>query len=306
MKGRSAEYGGQNTGTEVSGIGHESVTVMDSPTPVELRGVPAKRQRAQAEARAPSRGSARAPSRARLFETGRPPLALSPLVEPVRGGDRQHRRRRRGRRFLSREPRARRRAEVEATTPSAERIYRSDGAAAAHRNPAVARARRAALLAAAGDAPVRRRARSSAGSRSRCRATPASSSSRAWSSAGWRWAKAGSTPACANSWRVRATAGSCSPTRRGSTDAGAALDRRAVGAGARALATMVAAAPKIEARLPELRAALGADERGVEAGASVFDGLLVARLLSASPGRLRVAVIAAIVALGARKPRLWP
>ena len=37
-----------------------------------------------------------------------------------------------------------------------------------------------------------------------------------------------------------------------------------------------------------------------------FDGLIVARLLSASPSRLRAALIASIVALGGRKPRLWP
>ena len=65
--------------------------------------------------------------------------------------------------------------------------------------------------------------------------------------------------------------------------AGAALDRKAVGAGARALSTIVAAAPNIEARLPDLRAALEAAGDGVEAGASAFDGLIVARLLSASP-----------------------
>jgi urease accessory protein len=87
--------------------------------------------------------------------------------------------------------------------------------------------------------------------------------------------------------------------------AGAALDRNAVGAGARALATIVAAAPNIEARLPDLRAALETAGDDVEAGASAFDGLIVARLLSASPNRLRAALIASIVALGGRKPRLW-
>ena len=86
--------------------------------------------------------------------------------------------------------------------------------------------------------------------------------------------------------------------------AGVALERRAVGAGARALATIVAVAPNIEARLPDLRAAIEA-EGGVEAGASAFDGLIVARLLSSSPSRLRATVIASIVALGGRKPRLW-
>ena len=65
--------------------------------------------------------------------------------------------------------------------------------------------------------------------------------------------------------------------------AGAALERKAVGAGARALTTIVAAAPNIEARLPDLRAALEAESGGVEAGASAFDGLIVARLISRLP-----------------------
>jgi len=88
--------------------------------------------------------------------------------------------------------------------------------------------------------------------------------------------------------------------------AGAALDRKAVGAGARALATIVAAAPDLEARLPDLRAALDAHGGAVEAGGSFFDGLVVARLVSPSPARLRAAATAAIVAFSGREPpRLW-
>ena len=68
------------------------------------------------------------------------------------------------------------------------------------------------------------------------------------------------------------------------------------------MATIVAAAPDIEARLPDLRAALEAEDGGVDAGASGFDGFIVARLVSPSPTRLRAALIAAIVALGGRKP----
>ena len=89
-------------------------------------------------------------------------------------------------------------------------------------------------------------------------------------------------------------------------NAGAMLDRAAIGAGARAVATIVAAAPNIEARLPDLRAAIDGESNGVEAGASSFDGVIAARLLSASPGRLRAALIASILALGGPKPpRLW-
>jgi urease accessory protein len=109
-----------------------------------------------------------------------------------------------------------------------------------------------------------------------------------------------------DSWRVRRDGELVFADETRLKHAGAALDRQAVGAGARALATIVAAAPNIEARLPGLRAALDAASDGVEAGASAFDGLIVARLLSTSPSRLRAALIASIVALGGRKPRLWP
>jgi len=109
-----------------------------------------------------------------------------------------------------------------------------------------------------------------------------------------------------DSWRVRRDGELVFADETRLEHAGAALDREAVGAGARARATIVAAAPDIEARLDDLRAALDAASDGVEAGASAFDGLIVARLLSASPSRLRAALIASIVALGGRKPRLWP
>ena len=92
---------------------------------------PIRRQRAQAEARAPSRGSASAPRLERLFETGglrwRFPRSSSPCEAAivntgggVAGGDSYR---------VSLE--LGEGAEVEATTPSAERIYRSDGPAAA-------------------------------------------------------------------------------------------------------------------------------------------------------------------------------
>jgi urease accessory protein len=88
--------------------------------------------------------------------------------------------------------------------------------------------------------------------------------------------------------------------------AGATLDRLGCGAGARAVATIVAAAPDIEARLPDARAALAEAGDAVEAGVSAFDGIIVARLVSASPVRLRKAAIDAIVGLSGRKPpRLW-
>ena len=42
---------------------------------------------------------------------------------------------------------------------------------------------------------------------------------------------------------------------------------------------IVASAPNIEARLPDLRAALSGAGPDVESGASAFDGLIVVRLL---------------------------
>jgi urease accessory protein len=93
-------------------------------------------------------------------------------------------------------------------------------------------------------------------------------------------------------------------------DAGRTLDRIAVGAGARALATIVRLAPDAGGSLEPLRAAFAAVEEGpgarFEAGASVVDGALVARFASPSPQRLREGLIAAFRALEGRDaPRVW-
>ncbi len=93
-------------------------------------------------------------------------------------------------------------------------------------------------------------------------------------------------------------------------DAGQRLDRPAVGAGARAVASLLWVALDAAARLDDLRTALDAvaaepGER-LEAGASALDGFLVARLLSPSPPRLRAGLVAAMRALGGREaPRVW-
>ncbi|RBP13853.1 urease accessory protein [Roseiarcus fermentans] len=109
-----------------------------------------------------------------------------------------------------------------------------------------------------------------------------------------------------DSWRLRRAGRLVFADETRLDRAGATLDRPACGAGARAIATLLAAAPGVEARLPDVRAALEGHEAEVEAGASAFDGLIVARLVSASPSRLRKAAIAAIVALSGREPpRLW-
>ena len=92
--------------------------------------------------------------------------------------------------------------------------------------------------------------------------------------------------------------------------AGARLDRPAVGAGARAIATLVHLAPDAADRLEAVRAALEAvaeapGER-LEAGAGIVDGCLVARVLSPAPQRLRAALVAVLGALlGRGSPRVW-
>jgi len=93
-------------------------------------------------------------------------------------------------------------------------------------------------------------------------------------------------------------------------DAGATLDRPAVGGGARALATLLRVGPGAEERRDALRSALAAVEAEAgprfEAGASVVDGVLVARLASPSPQRLREGLFAAWRALDERDaPRVW-
>ena len=93
-------------------------------------------------------------------------------------------------------------------------------------------------------------------------------------------------------------------------NAGAMLDRAAVGRGARAIATLLYVAPEAPARLDGLRAALDgvaeAPGESLEAAAGAVDGALVARALSTSPVRLRAALVAAMRALRGREaPRVW-
>ena len=74
-----------------------------------------------------------------------------------------------------------------------------------------------------------------------------------------------------NSWRVRRDGRLVfADETRLDTPARTSIARRSA-AGARALSTIVASAPNIEARLPDLRAALDAGGAGVESGASAFD-----------------------------------
>jgi urease accessory protein len=83
------------------------------------------------------------------------------------------------------------------------------------------------------------------------------------------------------------------------------LQRRAVGKGARAMATLVHAAPDAEATLRPVREALA--DTPAECAASAWDGMLVARFLAADGALLRRAVIAALGVLRAPRPlpRVW-
>ncbi len=93
-------------------------------------------------------------------------------------------------------------------------------------------------------------------------------------------------------------------------NAGTQLDRTAIGRGARAVATMLFVDPGAPTRLEPLRAefalAMEAPGEWLEAGASVIDGALIARALSPSPARLRAALVGALRVLDDRAPpRVW-
>ena len=272
---------------------------------VEALDIAGARQRAAAEARASfARAGARTePERA--VRDRRPALALSPLDEPceavfvntgggVAGGDsyRVELALERGRR-------------VEATTTAAEKIYRSDGAPARIETAPYARAGRAI------SGCRRRRSCSRApGSNARfeSRWPPTPSSSLVETLVFGRLAM-GETPHCRAARAIPgasgAAASSCSPTRPGSIRrARASTARRAArGAGGRHPHRRGARCRGAPARFAGGARRPGAE---VEAGASAFDGLIVSRLVSASPSRLREAAIAAILALSGRQPpRLW-
>ncbi len=86
-------------------------------------------------------------------------------------------------------------------------------------------------------------------------------------------------------------------------DIDAALPRAAVAGGAGAVATILLVDPQAPARLGELRAAL----EGHEAGASAWNGLLLARILAPDAATLRRGVTAGLDCLrnGRNLPRVW-
>lgn len=87
-------------------------------------------------------------------------------------------------------------------------------------------------------------------------------------------------------------------------DAAGLLERSALGGGARAVATLLLVAPDAEARLPAVREALAGTS--CPGGASAWNGLLLTRLLSPSPALMRTAIIALLASLrGRAAPRVW-
>ena len=111
-------------------------------------------------------------------------------------------------------------------------------------------------------------------------------------------------------WRVRRESRLVFAEELRLDHASAALDRPAVGRGARAIASILIAAPDAQAQLDKIRATLDeareADDEPLEAGATAFDGLALARLVSPSPARLRAALVTVMMALrGRAAPRVW-
>jgi urease accessory protein len=86
-------------------------------------------------------------------------------------------------------------------------------------------------------------------------------------------------------------------------DIDAVMQRAAVGAGAAVVATMVYVAPDAAEKLDAVRAALGP----AEAGASAWNGMLVARILGAESASVRATVTAALDVLREARPlpRVW-
>jgi urease accessory protein len=80
--------------------------------------------------------------------------------------------------------------------------------------------------------------------------------------------------------------------------------KAALGAGAAAFATVILLAPDAATRLDSVRAVL--ETYGIDCGASVVDGLLVARMVSADAFVMRQALVAAVEAVtGQPLPRVW-
>ncbi|MEH3116833.1 MAG: urease accessory protein UreD [Methylorubrum populi] len=86
----------------------------------------------------------------------------------------------------------------------------------------------------------------------------------------------------------------------------AVMARKAIGGGARALATILDLSPGAEARLDEARALLDPLPAGVEAGASAWNGHLAVRMLAPTIAPLRAGAARFLAAWRGRPmPRVW-
>jgi urease accessory protein len=114
------------------------------------------------------------------------------------------------------------------------------------------------------------------------------------------------TAALRDSWRVR-RAGKLVFADETACAGGwerAFASRAALGEGAAAFATLLLVAPDAERKLPIVRDAL--EPHGIDAGASLVDGALVARMIATDAFVLRRALVAAITAVtGQPPPRVW-
>ena len=109
-----------------------------------------------------------------------------------------------------------------------------------------------------------------------------------------------------DSWRIR-RGGALLIAEEAAVRGAAALDRPALGGGARATATLIIIGKRAGPALEPLRALLEARaDEGVEAGVSLIEDRLFARALARDPARLRSALREAIIAsTGRALPRVW-
>jgi urease accessory protein len=109
-----------------------------------------------------------------------------------------------------------------------------------------------------------------------------------------------------DSWRIR-RAGKLVLAEETACDGGwerAFAAKAALGEGASAFATVLQVAPDAAGRLDLLRAAL--DSHAIDAGASVVDGVLVARMVATDSLALRRALVDAIrIVTDQAPPRVW-
>ncbi len=108
----------------------------------------------------------------------------------------------------------------------------------------------------------------------------------------------------ADSWRVRRDGRLVLAEAVRLDDPARLIARPALGGAAQAQATFVHIAPDAEGRLEEVRGLLA--QAGIECGASAWNGLIVARMVSGDAARLRAGLVHLLTRFrGAALPRSW-